>query len=377
MFMFDRQRRERRVWNWSTQATGEVVCASALVRYLSTFCTLRVVALDTVCKSSRTESWEGIPVFIRNFATGIGDEDCDVCIAVSTAPTLVVAVAASHAPVKLVFAHEHLTLPWGSWAVAHDSGYASLLAKTTLLCASTYILEYVCRSAPAEQRAVICYAADYGVFGNPPEPDPGSYVLCVSPCPAKGIDILCALARSMPTVAFAAVATKWTKDTDKQLLAALPNVRLLAGFPHERIDDLFAQTRVLLAPSIWPEPYGLVAIEAALRGIPVLSTDHGGLTEANFAHKVSVPLVHDIRRQQTFVASSLGDYETRPESCRKATLADFARAADVFRTNLEPLLDSDTTAFRRLARQARDQARAHLCQRNHKLAHLLLSYRAS
>jgi glycosyltransferase involved in cell wall biosynthesis len=37
---------------------------------------------------------------------------------------------------------------------------------------------------------------------------------------------------------------------------------------------------VLLAPSLWQEAYGMVVTEAILRGIPVIVSDQGGLSEA-------------------------------------------------------------------------------------------------
>ena len=55
--------------------------------------------------------------------------------------------------------------------------------------------------------------------------------------------------------------------------------RLEPAVPHVR--ELLRRTKVLLVPSLWREAFGLIALEAALSGIPVLSTDHGGLVEAN------------------------------------------------------------------------------------------------
>ena len=39
-------------------------------------------------------------------------------------------------------------------------------------------------------------------------------------------------------------------------------------------------TRILLVPSLWGEAFGLVVVEAMLRGIPVLASNVGGLVEA-------------------------------------------------------------------------------------------------
>jgi glycosyltransferase involved in cell wall biosynthesis len=72
-------------------------------------------------------------------------------------------------------------------------------------------------------------------------------------------------------------------DEVLQTLAAAPNVETLE--PCDDIDAILARTRVLLAPSLWPEAFGYVVVEAMLRGIPVLASDIGGLPEA----KLGVP----------------------------------------------------------------------------------------
>ena len=47
--------------------------------------------------------------------------------------------------------------------------------------------------------------------------------------------------------------------------------------------------QVLLAPSVYPEAFGLVVAEAQLRGIPVVSTAICGLMEANQVPQMQVP----------------------------------------------------------------------------------------
>jgi glycosyltransferase involved in cell wall biosynthesis len=44
--------------------------------------------------------------------------------------------------------------------------------------------------------------------------------------------------------------------------------------------EIFRATRVLLVPSVWEEPYGRVAAEALLNGVPPIVSDRGGLPEA-------------------------------------------------------------------------------------------------
>ena len=80
-------------------------------------------------------------------------------------------------------------------------------------------------------------------------------------------------------------------------------MRLLPGAPSEKMDaEVWRRTRILIAPSLWPEPFGLVAIEASLRGIPAISTDVAGLREANVNAEfvVPTPLVHDVEIDATY-----------------------------------------------------------------------------
>jgi len=47
----------------------------------------------------------------------------------------------------------------------------------------------------------------------------------------------------------------------------------------QEIDQELSRAWALVAPSRWPEPFGLVALEAMLRGVPAVVPNHGGLAE--------------------------------------------------------------------------------------------------
>ena len=110
---------------------------------------------------------------------------------------------------------------------------------------------------------------------------PHKYVTMVSPSPEKGLAIFATLARRLPHVPFAAVATQWTgRATLAKLRTLGTNVSILQAHPN--VDVIFRQTKVLLAPSLWQECCPLVVMEACLRGVPCVSSDVFGLPEANF-----------------------------------------------------------------------------------------------
>ena len=72
------------------------------------------------------------------------------------------------------------------------------------------------------------------------------------------------------------------------MLKLEPNVCLLE--PDANVDAIYARTRILLAPSLWAEAFGLVVVEAALRGIPCITSDAGGLPEASPLRDVNMVL---------------------------------------------------------------------------------------
>merc|ERR1712080_755963 len=65
-------------------------------------------------------------------------------------------------------------------------------------------------------------------------------------------------------------------------------------------------------PSLWSEAYGLVALEAQLRGIPVVSTAAYGLREANLLPELQVPgvlLVSELRIRTLHQGSTIDELE--------------------------------------------------------------------
>jgi glycosyltransferase involved in cell wall biosynthesis len=74
-------------------------------------------------------------------------------------------------------------------------------------------------------------------------------------------------------------------NTDATALAQVRGVELtrykqiVTGPPIARVSDLFALTRILLVPSLFEEPFGRVAAEAMINGIPAIVSNRGGLPD--------------------------------------------------------------------------------------------------
>lgn len=58
-----------------------------------------------------------------------------------------------------------------------------------------------------------------------------------------------------------------------------PDVHVLGPWPHELAIEALRRSTFAVAPSIWEEPFGLVALEAAAGGKPIVASDIGGLRD--------------------------------------------------------------------------------------------------
>jgi hypothetical protein len=110
--------------------------------------------------------------------------------------------------------------------------------------------------------------------------------------------VLYGLARRHPNLRFAAIATSWCTRETQFFLSQHRNIDVFPATPN--VELVYAITRVLIAPSLWPEAFGLVALEASARGIPAITSDSAGLLEANPvpSHVVPTPLVWDVNAQR-------------------------------------------------------------------------------
>lgn len=62
-------------------------------------------------------------------------------------------------------------------------------------------------------------------------------------------------------------------------LADRPGLHVMGAWPHELAIEALRRSLFTVAPSLWPEPFGLVALEAAAAGKPIVASDIGGLRD--------------------------------------------------------------------------------------------------
>lgn len=73
---------------------------------------------------------------------------------------------------------------------------------------------------------------------------------------------------------------EWERQAERlQQLHSTLEIEFVGWVNQARFDRLLDQSDLLVVPSIWPEPFGLVGPEAGLRGVPAAAFGVGGISE--------------------------------------------------------------------------------------------------
>ncbi len=179
-------------------------------------------------------------------------------------------------------------LPFGPLSAHESERQARLIGKAgAIVVISRFLQEYL-----EKHGGLSSHHIPMPVYGERPFPDLGKFdrgfVTMINPCPEKGLAIFLALAREFSSTEFAAVPTWGADDAVLRALEQMPNVQILQ--PTDDVEEILEQTRILLVPSRWPETFGYVVPEAMVRGIPVLASDIGGLSEAKLGVDYLLPV---------------------------------------------------------------------------------------
>jgi glycosyltransferase involved in cell wall biosynthesis len=193
------------------------------------------------------------------------------------------------APGRVVYlAHTPQFFPFGPASWNPERRAAELVAQSAgIVAIGRHMAEYIERELA--RPATVIHPP---IYGPGPFPNLGRFdrglVAMINPCAVKGISIFLEAAARLPALDFGAVPGWGTTEADRAALARLPNVRVLPNAPD--IEEVLAQVRILLMPSLWYEGFGLIAMEAMLRGIPVVASDSGGLQEAKRGTGYVIPV---------------------------------------------------------------------------------------
>ncbi|HKI03782.1 MAG TPA: amino acid adenylation domain-containing protein [Thermoanaerobaculia bacterium] len=252
-----------------------------------------------ISRSSRQADvfhWNGVEVHAvretadlpSHVAAEIRDFSPDCVLVTSEDPEQTVLEVALQGGAPVVYlAHTTMMLPFGDQCFRPSARGRKLLARADgMISVSRFLQGYL------QQAGIASRVLRFPVYGQGPFPRAGEFgrgsVLLLNAGAVKGAGLFLELARRFPEVPFMTVAGWATTSADREALGRLPNVEVLeAG---DDVERLYARARVLLAPSLVAEAFGYVAVEAMLRGIPVLASDRGGLPEAKLGVGFVLPV---------------------------------------------------------------------------------------
>ncbi len=92
----------------------------------------------------------------------------------------------------------------------------------------------------------------------------------------KGLYIFLDIVKKMKDVKFLCFGMKPARY--EKIIMMSPNIEFL-GWKNDP-QDIYSKINILLVPSIWPEPFGRVAVEASASSVLPIVADRGGLPEA-------------------------------------------------------------------------------------------------
>lgn len=105
----------------------------------------------------------------------------------------------------------------------------------------------------------------------------GDKILHVNPYRHKGIETTLKIAKEMPEEEFIVAGTAEDQEI-REKMQKTENVQHL-GYV-EDMREAYRQTKIVLMPSKWGEPFGRIPIEAGASGIPTIATNKAGLPES-------------------------------------------------------------------------------------------------
>jgi len=180
------------------------------------------------------------------------------------------------------------------FACVHDSRAASALAAVELLAArafrryersvdlflvpSAYVGRRMVESGlPSDRVRVMVNAVE-----APPEAphEAGSYVLAFGRLVrVKGFELVVETARQLPEQRFIIAGGGPEQSVLEGQAAGLVNIEFSGLLGSEKIKELVRGALAVMVPSEWPEPFGMVVLEAWREDRPVIVTRRGALPE--------------------------------------------------------------------------------------------------
>lgn len=102
----------------------------------------------------------------------------------------------------------------------------------------------------------------------------------------------------------------------KEMAQTLGSRLVFTGYtPYDQVPGMLAMANVAALPSVWEEPFGMTCIEAMSMGLPVITTDKGGIKEVTTPQSAITLPVDDQLPQR--IAEAILNLFQHPDRCRQ------------------------------------------------------------
>lgn len=159
----------------------------------------------------------------------------------------------------------------------------ALAARASLAACSRYVADQLVRAgAPASRVTVVHPIPPPSDAPRVPRPNARRLLAVGQLLHGKGLDLAVrALARLPADVTLDVVGEGPSREALGALADALApgRVRFVGYVPPAQMVHHYDAARAVVVPSRWPEPFGMVGVEALRRGRPVVAARHGGIPE--------------------------------------------------------------------------------------------------
>jgi len=157
----------------------------------------------------------------------------------------------------------------------------------------------------------------------------------IKPEPSKGLDIVLRIAEQIPDVRILCFGTP--PENASAISGKYRNIEFMGWKSEPR--EIYSRIKILLVPSIWPEPFGRVAVEALSAGVVPIVADRGGLPEAvGYDPELIVPDLFNVKEWISRIEKFLIEPQSYESALRKGkTLIgkfDIFNQGDKFKTIL-------------------------------------------
>jgi glycosyltransferase involved in cell wall biosynthesis len=157
-----------------------------------------------------------------------------------------------------------------------------IAARAPIVACSEYVREHLVRAgAPRERTHVIHPIPPEDERALVPRPSAARLVVAGNLLRGKGVDIaidaLAHLPREVELVVVGEGPSK--RDLERRARRFGARVQFRGWVPPNEIARAYDAASVAIVPSRWPEPFGMVGIEAMRRARPVVAAGHGGIVE--------------------------------------------------------------------------------------------------